>query len=191
LWRFERAAAALSGLSLAVGVAVARALAALGVEGVQLKWPNDVLHAGRKLGGILVELQGVAAGPAAAVIGIGLNLRLPAGVRDAVAQPVTDIAEIAARVPARNELLAAALFELERVLDGFAAYGFAPLRAEWIARHAHQGRQVTLSSGAGRSLTGRATGVAEDGALLIETVGGVERCVSGELSLRPSPEVAA
>ncbi|MBE0621186.1 MAG: biotin--[acetyl-CoA-carboxylase] ligase [Burkholderiales bacterium] len=184
LWRFDRGAAGLAGLSLAAGVAVARALASLGVEGVQLKWPNDLLHAGRKLGGILIELHGDAAGPSAAVIGIGLNLRLPAAVRDAVAQPVTDVAAIAGEVPQRSRLLAATLVELARVLDGFSEHGFAPLRQEWTARHAHQGRPVTLSSGAGKVVTGRAAGVAEDGALLLETARGLERFVSGELSLR-------
>ncbi len=184
LWRFGQSAAGLSGLSLAAGVAVARALAAAGVEGVQLKWPNDLLHAGRKLGGMLIELQGAAAGPCAAVIGIGLNLRLPAGLRDRIAQPVTDIASIASRPPQRNRLLAAVLLELEQVLTLFAQDGFAPLREEWTARHAHQGKAVTLSSEDGSTVAGRAAGVAEDGALLVETARGVERFLSGELSLR-------
>ena len=184
LWRFSQGAAGLAGLSLAAGVAVARALAAVNIEGVQLKWPNDLLHAGRKLGGILIELQGDAAGPCAAVIGIGLNLRLRSGVRDAIAQPVTDLAAIAKQVPPRNRLLAANLIELAQVLEQFAAQGFAPLREEWTARHAHQGRLVTLSSGEGKSVAGRAAGVAEDGALLLETARGLERFVNGELSLR-------
>jgi BirA family biotin operon repressor/biotin-[acetyl-CoA-carboxylase] ligase len=176
----------LSGLSLAAGVAVARALAAAGVEDVQLKWPNDLLHAGRKLGGILIELHGDAAGPSAAVIGIGLNLRLPASLRDAIAQAVTDVASISNAVPQRNRLLAATLIELAQVLEQFAGHGFAPLRQEWTARHAHQGKAVTLSSGDGNKVAGRAAGVAEDGALLVETARGVERFVSGELSLRAS-----
>jgi BirA family biotin operon repressor/biotin-[acetyl-CoA-carboxylase] ligase len=186
LWRFAQGAAGLSGLSLAAGVAVARALAAAGVEDVQLKWPNDLLHAGRKLGGILIELHGDAAGPSAAVIGIGLNLRLPASLRDAIAQAVTDVASISNEVPQRNRLLAATLIELAQVLEQFAGHGFAPLRQEWTARHAHQGKAVTLSSGDGNKVAGRAAGVAEDGALLVETARGVERFVSGELSLRAS-----
>jgi BirA family biotin operon repressor/biotin-[acetyl-CoA-carboxylase] ligase len=188
LWRFAQGAAGLSGLSLAAGVAVARALAAAGVEDVQLKWPNDLLHAGRKLGGILIELHGDAAGPSAAVIGIGLNLRLPASLRDAIAQAVTDVASISNEVPQRNRLLAATLIELAQVLEQFAGHGFAPLRQEWTARHAHQGKAVTLSSGDGNKVAGRAAGVAEDGALLVETARGVERFVSGELSLRATAE---
>ena len=184
LWRFDQGAAGLSGLSLAVGVAVARALSSLGIDDVQLKWPNDVLHAGRKLGGILIELQSEAGGPSAAVIGIGLNVRLQPALHDAIAQAVTDIASIAARAPQRNHLLAALLLELERMLQPFAAQGFAPLREEWMARHAHQGKAVTLSAGDGRTVAGRAAGVAEDGALLLETARGLERFLSGELSLR-------
>jgi len=184
LWRFETGAAGLSGLSLAVGVAVARALDSVGAAGVQLKWPNDLLHAGRKLGGILIEAH--ADGPDAtdAVIGIGINLRLPETLRDTIAQPVTDVASISKALPARNPLLAVVLLELARVLDLFAAQGFAPLRQEWTARHAHQGKAVTLSSVDGGKLAGWAAGVADDGALLVETASGVERFISGELSLR-------
>jgi len=184
LWRFAHGAAALSGLSLAAGVAVARALAAAGAAGVQLKWPNDLLHAGRKLGGILIEVHSEAAAATAAVIGIGLNLRLPADLRDGIAQPVTDVAAISGQVPQRNRLFAATLIELAHVLGQFADYGFAPLRQEWMARHAHQGKAVTLFCADGDTVAGTAAGVAEDGALLLETARGVERFVSGELSLR-------
>jgi BirA family biotin operon repressor/biotin-[acetyl-CoA-carboxylase] ligase len=185
LWRFARDAAGLSGLSLAVGVAVARALSSAGVADVQLKWPNDLLHAGRKLGGILIELHAGAPESSAAVIGIGLNVRLHATVRDAITQAVTDIASLSKQVPQRNRLLAATLTELALVLEQFAGHGFAALRQEWMARHAHQGKPVTLSSADGSTVAGRAAGVAEDGALLVETARGLERFVSGEVSLRP------
>ena len=165
---------------------MARALAAAGAADVQLKWPNDLLHAGRKLGGILIEVHSDGPDSTAAVIGIGLNLRLHAGVRDAIAQAVTDVATLCAQAPQRNRLLAATLLELAQVLQQFAGEGFAPLRQEWMARHAHQGRPVTLSSADGGTVSGRAAGVAEDGALLLETACGVERFVSGELSLRPT-----
>jgi len=184
LWRFAQGPAGLAGLSLAVGVAVARALDSAGVAQVRLKWPNDLLHAGRKLGGILIEVHGDASGPTAAVIGIGLNLRLRTSLRDAIAQAVTDLASISPQLPQRNRLLAATLIELAQVLDLFAAQGFAPLREEWTARHAHQGKAVTLTSGDGKTISGRAAGVAGDGALLLETARGVERFISGELSLR-------
>ncbi len=184
LWRFARSVAGLSGLSLAAGVAAARALDSIGVAEVQLKWPNDLLHAGRKLGGILIEVHGNAPDSTAAVIGIGLNVRLQPTQRDSMTQAVTDLASISGQVPLRNRLLAATLIELAQMLEQFAAQGFAPLRQEWMGRHAHQGKPVTLSSGDGNTVTGRAAGVAEDGALLVETSRGMERFVSGELSLR-------
>ena len=184
LSRFGQGAAGLSGLSLAAGVAVARALASAGAAEVQLKWPNDLLHTGRKLGGILIELHGDTPGSTAAVIGIGLNLRLHPSLRDGIDQAVTDLASISKQVPQRNRLFAAVLVELARVLEEFARYGFAPLRQEWIARHAYQGKAVTLSSADGGTVSGRAVGVDEDGALLVETARGVERFVSGKLSLR-------
>ena len=165
-------------------MAAARALAAIGVARVQLKWPNDLLHAGRKLGGILIELHGGAQGCTGAVIGIGLNVRLPGNLRDAIEQPVTDIASIVDVAPRRNRLLAAMLVDLAQVLEQFAGHGFAPLRQEWMERHAHQGKAVTLFGGDGKTIVGTAAGVAEDGALLVETARGVERYLSGELSLR-------
>jgi len=185
LWRFEQGTASLSGLSLAAGVAAVRALDGLGVTGVQLKWPNDLLHAGRKLGGVLVELQGDVHGPSAAVIGIGLNLLLSAAVRDGIAQAVTDVASISAETPSRNRLLAAVLIELDGVLAQFAQQGFAAVREEWLSHHAHQGRPVRLALGNGKEVTGQASGVADDGALLLDTGHGIERFHSGEISLRP------
>ena len=76
-WTFRDAPAALGALSLAVGVAVLRALAKMDIAGAGLKWPNDIVHEGRKLGGILIDLRGEAAGPAYVVVGVGINIRMP------------------------------------------------------------------------------------------------------------------
>ena len=186
LWRFPRGSGALSGLSLAIGVALVRALAAAGVPAAALKWPNDVLWRGRKLCGILTELAGDALGPTAAVIGIGINVRLSAATRARIDQPVTDIETACGRAPDRNELLAGVLIELGDVLEAFAREGFAPLRAEWHRVHAHQGKRVTLTLPDGTRQAGRALGVAEDGSFLLETRSGVKRYHSGEISLRPA-----
>lgn len=185
LWRFARGAGALSGLPLAVGVALARALEAAGAAPVALKWPNDLLWRGRKLGGILIELAGDAMGPTAAVIGVGINVRLAPATRARIGQPAADLEEACGAAPDRNRLAALALRELGGVLDAFAREGFAPLRAEWQRRHAHQGRRVTLILPDGSRQAGRAGGVAEDGSLLLETRSGVKRYHSGEISLRP------
>jgi BirA family biotin operon repressor/biotin-[acetyl-CoA-carboxylase] ligase len=185
LWRFARGAAALSGLSLAVGVALARALEAEGARAIGLKWPNDVLWRGRKLAGILTELAGDALGPTAAVIGIGVNVRLSEATQARIAQPAADLERACGAAPDRNRLLARVLIELDRALRSFAQEGFAPLRAEWQRRHAHQGRRVTLMLPDGARLGGSARGVAEDGSFLLETRAGVRRYHSGEISLRP------
>jgi len=187
LWRFEQGAAWLAGLSLAVGVALVRVLRAHGAH-AQLKWPNDVLVGGGKLAGILIELQGDASGPSAVVIGVGLNLALPAAARDAIDQPVADLAEACAAPPGRNALLAALLGELHTVLTAFARDGFKPFAREWEGCHAHQGRRVTATLPDGSTLTGVARGVAEDGALLIEAGGKSRRFISGDVSLRVSTE---
>jgi BirA family transcriptional regulator, biotin operon repressor / biotin---[acetyl-CoA-carboxylase] ligase len=184
LWRFGRGAGALSGLSLATGVAVARGVEALGASGIALKWPNDVLWGGRKLAGILIELQGDALGPTAAVIGIGVNVRLSVADHDRIGQPATDLGAVCGAAPDRNLVLARLLTELHRALDTFAENGFAPLRAEWQRRHAHQDRRVTLLLPGGVRASGYARGVGEDGSLLLETRAGIKRYHSGEISVR-------
>ncbi len=182
LWRFDGGAAGLAGLSLAVGVAVARALERAGVAGVQLKWPNDILHGGRKLAGILIETGGEANGPGAAVIGIGINTRLDAAVREAIDQPVIDVAGLADPAPSRSALLGMVLDELVAVLTEFSRRGFAPFRDEWQRRHAHQNRRVSLLGAGKFAVEGDALGVAEDGALLLGSSDGVQRIISGDLS---------
>jgi len=184
LWRFGRGAGALSGLSLATGIAVARGVEALGAGGIELKWPNDILWGGRKLAGILIELQGDALGPTAAVIGIGINVRLSAADQATIGQPATDLEAACGVAPDRNLALARLLTELYNTLDAFGENGFAPLRTEWQRRHAHQDRRVKLLLPGGAEVSGYARGVGEDGALMLETRAGVRRYHSGEISLR-------
>jgi BirA family biotin operon repressor/biotin-[acetyl-CoA-carboxylase] ligase len=182
LWRFDRGAAALGGLSLAAGVACIRAFRALGLDEVALKWPNDLVRGDGKLGGILIELAGDALGPTAAVIGIGVNVRVPKNARRSIGQPVADLAREAA--PSRNRLLGELLAALADALPVFAGQGFGPFRDEWLRHHAYHGRRVRLLVPPRRTVEGTATGVAEDGALLVATRGGVERFHSAEVSLR-------
>ena len=182
LWRFAQGTAP-AGLSLAIGVAVARALQRVGADQTALKWPNDILPGGRKLGGILIEL--VPGAPHAAVIGIGINLHLPAGMPADVR--VTSAALCAdAQVADENALYAALLGELLTTLESFAGAGFAALRPEWIKRHAFQDDRVSLASDFGAPRLGICRGVDADGALLLEVDGQVERILSGEVSLRPA-----
>jgi len=185
LWRFEQGAGFLAGLSLAVGVAVLRALDVVGVHDAVVKWPNDVLWHGRKLAGILVEMNGDTLGPSAVVIGIGLNLRLPDALRERIDCPVADLAAACAgSPPGRNATLAALLRELVGVLDRFAEQGFAALRDEWQQRHFHHGKVVELTLPDGTRVRGTAAGVDADGALLIASAHGTRRFYSGDVTLR-------
>ncbi len=186
LWRFSEGAGALSGLSLAVAVAAARALEGLGIAGVQVKWPNDLYCRERKLGGILIEISGDDLGPSAAVVGVGLNVRLDARLRDRIAQPVTDLAHCCTAPPSRTILIVALLNSLADALEQFGRGGFALFREEWLRRHAWQGRRVELSLADRRVAQGEVMGVAEDGALMLASTRGIERFHSGELTLRRS-----
>ncbi len=169
LWRFEQGLAALSGLSLAVGVALVRSLLTLGVPGARLKWPNDVQDEhGAKLAGVLIEAQGEVLGPSAVVIGIGLNLSLPVEVARQIDQPVACLANLCSEMPERNRLFAVLLRELERVLREFGQHGFAALRPEWERFHALQNQEVCLSLPDGNTATGTARGVNDEGALRLE-----------------------
>lgn len=180
LWRFAPGTVP-AGLSLAVGVAVSRALEAIGAGETELKWPNDILKQGRKLGGILIEL--VAHAPHSAVIGIGVNLRIPVGMPEDVRSASAAIGAPDEALDA-NQVLAALLGALLATLDTFAAGGFAAIRGEWLARHAFQDAPVRLSSDFAPPVEGVCRGVDTDGALLLEVDGRVERILSGEVSLR-------
>lgn len=182
LWRFAPGTVP-AGLSLAVGVAISRALEQGGAGRTGLKWPNDILKDGRKLGGILVEL--VPGSALAAIIGIGINLHLPASLPAEVRAASAAVAPTERALDA-DELLAGMLRELVITLDSFAAAGFAALRPEWMARHAFQDARVNLLSDFAPPVAGICRGVASDGALLLEVAGRVERILSGEVSLRPA-----
>jgi BirA family transcriptional regulator, biotin operon repressor / biotin---[acetyl-CoA-carboxylase] ligase len=185
-WLFPALPADSGALSLAVGVAVLRALRQLPVSPVQLKWPNDLVVAGRKLGGILIELRAEAGGPAYVVVGIGMNVALPESLRGAILASGTasiDLAGLGAAVVDRNRLAALLLGELVTCLQVFEREGFAPFNEEWQAADALAGQQVTLS-GPGLAQSGRAVGIERNGALRLQTANGIVSVVSGEVSLR-------
>ena len=194
LWRFEGGLERMSGLSLAVGLAVVEALEACGASGVKLKWPNDILHDGAKLGGILVELHNELrsdvfgeANAAMAVIGVGLNLLLPENIDDGegFALKPAALERAVSPLPERHEVFAELLRSLARVFDRFNDAGFSVLREQWQARHAWQGLPVRLLRDGSVLKEGVCLGADDDGALLVRTADGVERCLSGDLSIRP------
>ena len=183
-WRFERGVAALEGLSLAIGVAVVRALVACGIEGVGLKWPTDLVAGGAKLGGILIELEGELAGPVDAVIGIGVNVRMPRAGAAVIDQPWTDLETLAGRAVSRNDFAAALIDACYVLLPEFAARGFAALREDWQRLDVLAGRAVTVTAGDGGTLAGTAEGVDASGALRLRTAEGLRALSGGEVSVR-------
>ena len=169
-WRFEHPPTTFSALSLVVGLALVRALAAVGVHDARLKWPNDVVRAGRKLAGILIEVRAEAGGPSVAVIGVGLNVVLSAAARATIDRPSDDLLAATGNVVSRNELAADLLATLATTLAEFARDGFTPFRAAWLAVDALAGATVELDLGT-RRIRGIACGVDDHGALLIEHEG--------------------
>lgn len=132
-WEFEQGVAALEGLSLAVGVAAVAALEKLGLTGVNLKWPNDLLWQGRKLGGVLLEISGDASGLCQVVIGIGLNVSMPEPLAASIDQPWVNLAEIAGGggLPSRSRVAGMLLDEIILMLCQFQQQGFAPFHGRW------------------------------------------------------------
>ena len=170
--------------SLAVGIALIRSLHELGVTEAELKWPNDVLIQRNKLAGILIELQGDMEGPSTAVIGIGINLNLPDNLKQQIDQPVTDLANSTVTIINPNHLLGNLLNHLCNVLAAFEQGGFTALRDEWSQHHAFHEREVRILMPDGREIHGVVQGITEDGSLLVCTAEGVQRFISGEISLR-------
>ena len=183
---FEGGLARLGGLGLVAGVAAVEALHDLGFAAAGLKWPNDVVVADRKLAGLLVEGGGEHGGPVHAVIGLGLNVRLPASAGAAIDQPWTDLAQVAGAgsVPPRNAIAAAVLARLLPALDQFDREGLAPFLRRYAPLDALAGRPVRVLGGR-ETIEGEALGLAADGALRVRTDAGERLFHAGEVSVRP------
>lgn len=197
--RMRRPLRELGGASLAAGVAVARALRALGASDIALKWPNDLLatgkNAGAKLGGILIETR-VQGNAAVAVIGVGVNWRAMPGLASRLRRRIAVLEELVRPLPPRNLLIGRIASELLEVLDSFDARGLAALREEWEALHAHAGKRIRVRLADGRVLAGVPAGIADDGALRLRTRSGVRalhsaRVVSARAENGPRPSGSA
>lgn len=185
LWEFEGGAAALEGLSLAVGLVLAEALAEMGVAGVQLKWPNDVLCRSRKIAGILLEMQGDAAGRCQVIIGIGVNVAMPDNA--VIDQAWTDLGRETSTIVDRNQLLALLLGRLLPMLSSFGEIGFGFYQERWEALDMLRDHRVILHQGEQR-VSGVCRGVAGNGALKFEGDSGLELVSGGEVSLRAADD---
>ena len=183
LWRFDTAKSRAQGLSLAIGVAAARALAATGAAGIGLKWPNDIVWQDCKLGGILIE--GTVSGRIwTVVIGVGINLHPEPG--SGAPGNRAYLASLPGSRVFRNSLAAGLVAEIWTECMRFDACGAGPAIAEWRALDAMLGRPVRVHRACGDTV-GVACGVDDAGELLVDVDGARERFVSVEVSLRPDP----
>jgi BirA family biotin operon repressor/biotin-[acetyl-CoA-carboxylase] ligase len=188
-WCFDHSPRDLPALSLAAGVAVQRALVAAGASGLMLKWPNDVVHEGRKLAGVLVDVSGESAGPLMAVIGVGINMTVPAALlaqvgSDGSLAPVGLDRAVSGAVPSRHMLAAGLLDALYEALVSFSSSGFEPFLKDWRRYDGLAGRAVTVTSGA-EQFCGVAAGISPVGALLVRCGTEVAAVLSGEVTVRP------
>ena len=177
----------LGGLSLAVGVAVAETLHALGARTVALKWPNDLVTDDggtlRKLGGLLIE-GGLQDGRPRAVIGLGLNVRMPAGAAAAIDQPWTDLDALLGDAALPRAIVAGRLLDaLSAALRSFDADGLRPFLPRYELFDALRDLPVTAWIGE-REVAGTAMGIDDDGALVLRTEAGLQPLRAGEVSVR-------
>lgn len=183
LWRFQQGPAALTGLSLAIGVAVIRALKQHQIEDVGLKWPNDIYSQGKKLGGILVEVSGETDGPCSAVIGLGLNIFMPETQAQSIAQAWTDLSKITGQNRLfRNKLAGLLLNHLLPVIAEYEGGGIKSYLDDWRDYDCLIGKSATLFIGQ-QQFEGIVQGIDDNGMLLIERPdGSVQAFASGEVS---------
>jgi len=181
-WRFGQPLAELGCLPLVVALSAAQALTRSGLEGHQVKWPNDLLLDRKKLAGCLVEVQGDARGPCDAVMGVGINLHMPQAETAAeIDQPWTDLSTHLPKC-SRNSLAALLLEELIVQLSLFAEQGFAPFSCLWEKMDGLKGQSVEIAAGK-RNLHGTVAGIDQKGALLLDTGAEILSLHSGEVSI--------
>jgi BirA family biotin operon repressor/biotin-[acetyl-CoA-carboxylase] ligase len=184
--RIVRPARELAALSLVAGVAVATALRALGVKQAALKWPNDLVvtddgPAGEaKLGGILVETRSNGSA-SLAVVGIGLNYLPHPGLERRLRRRIAYLHELVSPLPERNRFIRKIAKALLEALEAFERGGLDAVRNEWLALHAHAGQRLRVRLADGRTVSGVAAGLAEDGGLRLQTRSGLRAIRSGRV----------
>lgn len=185
---FSEPASALQGLSLTTAISVVEALEELGVSGLQLKWPNDVLCKDKKLAGILLELQSIE-DARYVVFGVGINRELSADAAQRIDRPVTDLRSIVGEPIAPDSIVAALLNRLCLNLKTYESSGFARFEDRWNSLDCYRMRDIVIQNGESR-IIGKSLGVDSTGALLLETAEGIQSISGGEVlpSLRPIPD---
>lgn len=186
-WNYPSGLAAITGLSLAVGVAVMRVLSQYQLNHLGLKWPNDIVYRGKKLAGILVEATGSANG-SSVVIGLGLNLFMPSKEGCFIQQAWTDLNTLCAPAPDRNLLAANLLNQLLPVIASYETHGIKAYLEEWRRYDALIDLPATLYLGS-QCFTGIVRGIDDEGLLLLEHQDGkIIRYASGEVSFNQSDQ---
>jgi BirA family transcriptional regulator, biotin operon repressor / biotin---[acetyl-CoA-carboxylase] ligase len=183
LWTFTSGYHAIGGLSLAIGVAIVNALQNVGLTDAKLKWPNDIYVNGKKLAGVLIEVEGQIGEACHCIIGIGINVKLPESTTG-IDQPFTDINTAIGRQIDRNQFAAVLIEALLDTLKRFEAKGLSPFVEQWKAVDVYANQIINLTIGQNIT-TGIARGINESGALMVETKAGLRAYQGGEISVRP------
>ena len=181
-WHFAGGYQSIGGLSLAVGVAISEALNKAGYDDIQLKWPNDIYAQGKKLAGVLIEVEGQIGGACDCIIGIGLNMSFPEKVEE-IDQPWIDLARLSGPPVDRNKICALLLDEVTSALHTFSKQGLQPFVQRWRALDVYRDQAISLTIGH-KSLSGIGRGVDETGALILEVDDKLHAYNGGEVSVR-------
>jgi len=185
-YTFRHVPAKLPGLTLALGIGAIEALHRLGIAGVGLKWPNDIIAHDGKLGGILTEVRNGTSESATVVAGIGLNVDLPTTMQALDRPPSTnkivDLKDCTAEPPSREKLSVAVIESLFDCMVRFEADGFGPFHDEWQKYDWLFGKKVIVKEPDGRC-EGFADGVDDDGALIIRSDQDRRRIINGTVTL--------
>lgn len=186
LWRFQNGPSSISGLSLAIGVLIIRALNECGIKDVGLKWPNDIYWQGKKLAGILIEISGESSGPCDAVIGLGLNFYIPEEKGKLITQDWVDlhhiISDSAAKI--RNKLVAVLLNHLMPGIANFESDTLAAYLKQWRDSDCMLGKEVDIYMGK-NVVSGMVEGINDEGLLLIsDHRREIKTFASGEVSFK-------
>ena len=180
-WRFELTLERLSGLSLAVGAMLAEAITEMYDIDLKLKWPNDLYHGERKLGGVLIEMLGDADSCRQVIMGVGLNVDMPSVPAEAIQRPWTDLCTAVGRPIDRNPLAAGVLDQLAEGLKQIDRDGMSDWLDRWRQRDLLKGRSVVVDGSP--PVSGQAAGIDDAGALIVETDHGLSAVSGGEASL--------
>ena len=181
-WQFAGGYQSIGGLSLAVGVAITQALETAGYQDVQLKWPNDIYAQGKKLAGVLIEVEGQMGSACDCIIGVGLNMALDMG-SERIDQPWIDLATLNPDGFDRNRVSALLLDELTRCTELFSQAGLEPFLEQWRNRDVYRDKPISLIIG-NKSVQGICKGIDKTGALLLEQQDGIQAYSGGEISVR-------